>query len=125
MKRFFICILTAIIVIACFSSCKANLPKRIDSFVTSVEKHADSYSKEDWDKANEKFKKMVDEFRQNKDSYNSEEKKMVNAAISRYAKAVAKSGINDAINFVTGVTSEVGSAIGSFLDELGLSSGNN
>lgn len=111
MKRILLLLLAATVALASVTSCKSNLPRRFDSFVSSVEKHADSYSPEDWSKANEKFEKLFNQYKENVDSYNQEQKKQINAAIGRYVKAVAKSGLNDVISAVNGLAGEVPSLI--------------
>lgn len=123
MKRIVLLLMAAAVALACVTSCKSTLPRRFDSFVNSVEKHADSYSPEDWNKANQKFEKLFNEYKENADSYNKEQKKQMNAAIGRYVKAVAKSGLNDVIDTVNGLAGQVPSLIEgakSILKDLGL-----
>ncbi len=105
------------------ASCKETLPKRFDTFVNNVEKKCDSFSEADWNKANAKFEQLVDEFEQNKDSYNQEELKQIRSDITKYVGLVAKSGINSVINAVNGVVDQIPSlleGIGNFLKDLGL-----
>ena len=119
-------ILTAITALI-LGSCKESLPKRFDAFVNHVEKKADSFSEEDWNKANAKFEKLVDEFQKNKDSYTAEETKQITSAIGKYMGIVAKSGIDTVINAVNGFMDQIpsllesiGEGIGGFLKGIGL-----
>ena len=107
MKRIILTLLAAVVAMACMTSCKSTLPRRFDSFVNSVEKHADSYSPEDWTKANEKFEKLFNEYKENADSYNKEQKKQMNAAIGRYVKAVAKSGVDEVVSAVNSIAGQI------------------
>ena len=115
--------LLAVVAVLSFTSCKETLPQRFDSFVNKVEKNAASYSAADWEAANAKFEKLVDEYQQNKDSYNTEQKKQINAAVGKYLGLVAKSGISTAIDAVNGFIDQIPSlfeGIGGFLKGLGL-----
>ena len=158
MKRIILTLLAAVVAMACMTSCKSTLPRRFDSFVNSVEKHADSYSPEDWTKANEvyrclcvesgyrgteirtkyfEFKKsnteeagdevqamnLVNEYKENADSYNKEQKKQMNAAIGRYVKAVAKSGVDEVVSAVNSIAGQIPSIVESakgILKDLGI-----
>ena len=86
--------------VALVVSCTSTLSRRFDSFVSSVEKHCESYSPEDWAKANEKFSKLFSEYKDNRSELNSEDKKAINSAILRYAKAAAKSGLSEVKSYV-------------------------
>lgn len=105
-----------------FVSCKETLPKRFDSFVNKVEKNCDSYSQEDWNKANTEFEKLVQEYQDNKASYNQDEQNQIRADIAKYTGLVTKCGINDVINSMNGFLKEVPSfleGLGGILDGLG------
>ena len=99
-------------------SCKESLPKRLDAFVDNVDRHADSFSQDDWNKANAQFEKLVNEFQENQSAYNAEEKKQINAAVGKYMAIVAKSGVN---NLLDGIGS-LFDGLGGFLQGLGFES---
>ena len=108
-------------------SCKENLPKRFDTFVDQVEKKADSFTEEDWNKANAKFEKLVDEFEKNKDSLTAEQVKQITADIGKYVGIVAKSGfdtvinaLNSFMNKIPSLLENIGEGIGGFFKGLGL-----
>lgn len=99
------------------TSCKSTLPLRFESFANSVEKRCDSFSEDDWNKANDKFSKLMNEYKENRSSYNSEQKKRINAAIQKYATVAAKSGIKSVAETVNEVMSSVISFVKGFVDE--------
>lgn len=103
MKKFVLLLLLAAFAV----SCTSTLPGRFDRFVSSVEKHGDSYSRDDWAKANEKFTKFVNEYKDNRSAFNSDQKKTMNSAIARYAAAAAKSGFKEIATAVDGVVSQI------------------
>ena len=102
-----------------FSACKSTLPARFESFANSVEKKYKSFSEDDWNKANDKFFKLMDEYKKNKSSYNSEQKKRINASIRKYATVAAKSGIKNVTETVNDVMSSVIDWLKGFVDEFG------
>ena len=124
MRKLLLLVLSVLLMVMSFSACKSSLPKRFDSFVTSVENNYASFSEEDWTKANERFEKLFNEYKANRSSYNSEEKKIINSALARYAKVVVKSGIDDVIGVANDIYSTLPSLIDgakSLLNELGIS----
>lgn len=116
-------VFTMIIASMTLFSCKSMLPARFDAFVASVEKNCASYSQDDWTKANDKFEKLFNEYKENRTSFNSEEQKQINAAIAKYAKLVAKSGIDEIKGIVNDITSQLPGLIEdakSILKDLGI-----
>ena len=115
-------LVVALLSAALFTSCKSALPSRFDSFVSSVEKHCDSYSPDDWTKANDRFEKLLQEYKDNRSAFNSEQKRRINSAIVRYSKEVAKSGIRDVKSALEDILEQLPSLIDeakSFINELG------
>lgn len=122
MKKTVLLLVVALISAALFTSCKNTLPSRFESFVSSVENHSASYSPEDWTKANDRFNKLFQEYKDNRSSLNSEQKRRINSAIVRYSKEVAKSGIRDVKSALEDILEQLPSLIDeakSFLKELG------
>jgi len=112
-----------------FSSCKESLPKRFDNFADKVEKNADKYTEDDWQKANAEFKTLVDEYEQNKDSYSEEDIKEITAAMGKYVGLATRSGFNTVIDAVNNVIKQIpsffetlGEGVNGFLKGLGLES---
>ena len=122
MRKFFVMLASIVAVTFVVSSCKETLPRRFDSFVSSVEKNYTTFSEDDWNTANDKFSKLFSEYKENRSSYNSDEKKRINNAISRYAVVVAKSGIGTVVNSFKEICSQIPSIvdeIGSVISEIG------
>lgn len=122
MKKTVLLLVVALLSAALFTSCKNTLPSRFESFVSSVENHSASYSPEDWTKANDRFNKLFQEYKDNRSSLYSEQKRRINSAIVRYSKEVAKSGIRDVKSALEDILEQLPSLIDeakSFLKELG------
>ncbi|MBQ9174611.1 MAG: hypothetical protein IJV54_07930 [Bacteroidales bacterium] len=100
MRRSLVILCLMLLGAALVVSCTSTLSRRFDSFVSSVEKHCESYSPDDWTKANEKFSKLFSEYKDNRSELNSEDKKAINSAILRYAKAAANSGLSEVKSYV-------------------------
>ena len=125
MKRFFALMLMAAVAVIAMTSCKETLPARFDKFVGYVEKRCDKFSEDDWKKASAQFEKLVDEYTQNRSSYNADQQKQIRSAITKYVGLAAKSGIKSAVDAVNGVIEQLPSlleGIGNFLKDLGLGS---
>lgn len=106
-------LLSAASVLLCLfvCSCTSSLPNRFDSFVSSVEKHYESYSEDDWDRVSDKFEELFEEYRENRSSFNSEQKKDINDALVRYGKVVAKSECKDIKDTYEEIASQIPSLI--------------
>lgn len=88
-----------------------------------MEKHYESFSEDDWNKANDKFEKLLEEFRQNKASFKPEDKKRITSAIVRYGKVVAKSSYSSVVDAFDEAASYIPDIIDgakSFLQDLGI-----
>lgn len=77
------------------ASCTSMLPKQFTALADKVEKNGASFSKEQWDKASEKFDDLVEQYNQNIDKFNAEQKKEINSAIGRFQAAVLKAGLGE------------------------------
>lgn len=122
MKRMLALMVMAAAVVFTITSCKETLPARFDKFVDKVEQRCDKFSEDDWKKANEQFEKLVDEYTENRSSYNADEQKQIRSAIAKYVGLAAKSGIKTAMDVVNGLMEQLPSfleGIGNFLKDLG------
>lgn len=122
MKRLVILMMMTALAALLMTSCKENLPARFDRLVNYVEKNCDKFSQNDWDKCNDQFSKLVDEYTENRSAYNDEQRKQINSAIAKYAGLVAKSGIKSAMDVVNDLLDQIPSffeSIGDFLKGLG------
>ncbi len=123
MKKVLFYLLAAVTICIAASSCTSTLPGRFDRFVNSVERNYEKFSEDDWNEANAKFEKLFDEYKENRSSFNSEEKNRINSALARYAKIVAKSGFDSVVNVFDEISSQIPSLIEgakSFLKDLGI-----
>lgn len=126
MKKILFYILTAATICISVSSCTSTLPGRFERFVNSVERNYENFSEDDWNEANAKFEKLFDEYKENRSSFNSEEKSKINSALARYAKVVAKSGIQSIGETFDEIASQIPGIIEdakSFFHELGVTLG--
>ena len=124
MKKVLALLLMMTVAVIVMSSCKETLPKRFELFVNHVERRCDSFSEDDWKKANAQFEKLVDEFQQNKSSYNADEQKQIRSAATKYLGLVAKSGfksVSDAVNDILMQLPSFLENIGNFFKDLGSS----
>ena len=123
MKRIIALMLVAAAAVLVFASCKETLPKRFDTFVNYVEQNCEKFSEDDWTKANDKFDKLVEEYTQNRSSYNADEQKQIRAAITKYVGLAAKCGVKSVLDTINGMIDQLPSlldGIGNFLKDLGL-----
>ena len=90
MKR--ILILAGIVML--LSACMLSLTSKFDRLADKVEADGTKMSLEQWEKCNQQFQALVDEYIDNYSSLDSSEKKQINKAIGRYSKAAVKSGIS-------------------------------
>ena len=123
MKRILL-ILAAIVLV---SACTSSLPGRITRLANKVESHGANYSSAQWEKTNAQFQKLLQEYVDNYDKFNTSQKKEINKAIALYGKAALKAGVTGVSNLIDGVLSEIPNAVDDliegargFLDGLGL-----
>lgn len=72
------------------------LSTRMNDYVDTVEKNYKSWTKEDWNRSEEKYTKLLEEYKQNYDSYSQDEKAAINKAIGRYNGILLKQGLEGA-----------------------------
>lgn len=88
--------LIAIAAILVLVSWGRSLSSRMNDFVDNVENNYKNWTKEDWNRAEEKYAKFIEEYKQNYDSYSTEETSAINTEIGRYNGLRVKAGIEDA-----------------------------
>ena len=72
------------------------LSTRMNEFVNTIEQNCKNWTEEDWERSEEKYKKLLEEYKQNYDSYTSEEKSAINIEIGRYNGLRMKTGLEGA-----------------------------
>ena len=82
------------------SSCSRPLENRIDSFVSKTEANCASYSQADWEKSIKEYEALVQEYKDNYDTFNKEQKEKINSAIGKYSGILLKQGIDAVSNSV-------------------------
>ena len=107
MKR--ILILAGIVML--LSSCMLSLTSKFDRLADKVEADGTKMSLEQWEKCNQQFQALVDEYIDNYSSLDSSEKKQINKAIGRYSKAAVKSGISGVADVAGRIVSELPDAL--------------
>lgn len=107
MKR--ILILAGIVML--LSACMLSLTSKFDRLADKVEADGTKMSLEQWEKCNQQFQALVDEYIDNYSSLDSSEKKQINKAIGRYSKAAVKSGISGVADVAGSIVSELPDAL--------------
>lgn len=115
MKKF----LLLVGVILLMTACTGSLPGRFARLADKVEAKGADMSKEQWDKCNAQFEKLIQEYSDNYDSFTGTQKKEINNAIARYSKAAIKSGISGVADVVNGIMEELPGALNSLLEGVG------
>ena len=84
--------------IALLASWSRPLADRMDKFVAKTEAGYEKYSDQDWAKSQEQFNALVQEYKDNFDSFSKEEKDRINKAMGKYTGILLKKGISAAGN---------------------------
>ena len=129
MKRIFAFMIVALCAMLLASSCdRLSIPGRMEALAAAVEKNGDNYTKEQWEKSNEKFDKLYTEFMDKKGSLTQDEIKRFRTASAQYFKAAVKAGFNSISSSVEEIGEQVPGIfeeVGEFLKSLGASEDDN
>ena len=101
------------------TACTGTLPGRFTRLADKVEAKGKDMSKEQWDKCNEKFEALIEEYSDNYDSFDRDQKKKINKAIARYSRAALMSGVSGAADAVSDILEEVPGALNDVLEGVG------
>jgi len=125
MKKYLIAPLLAAVLLV-IVSCGSTLASRIESFVDKTEKNAPTYDEADWEKSEEKFSKLINEYQEKRDKLSREDCKRINRAIGKYTSLALKSGVDemasgleDLLESVPDVLDNLLESADGFLDGLG------
>lgn len=99
-------------------SCKTMLPVTFEKFVDYVEKNADSFSEEDWQKADKTFHELMDEYKAHSADLSKEDRERIDKAIGKYYAVALKSNIGGIIESAKEVVDGIRNSVGSWLEEL-------
>ena len=94
MKKYLLFVILAIAATIIFTSFGFSLPSQFEHFVDKVEKNAPEYTQEDWNKASEQFKKLMEKYKESFDSMPDEDKERIDKAIGKYRAIVFKYGVS-------------------------------
>ena len=106
-------------IVLMMTACTGTLPGRFTRLADKVEAKGKEMSKEQWDKCNEKFEALIEEYSDNYDSLDKNQKKEINKAIARYSKAALMSGISTAADTVNTILEEAPGVLNDILDGVG------
>ena len=121
MKKYFFIVL-ALAAAFILTSFGFSLPSQFEHFVDKVEKNAPEYTKEDWNKASEQFKKLMEKYKEAFDNTSEEDKVRIDKAIGKYRAIVFKYGVSksfdESMKTLGPKLESLGRRIESFFEEL-------
>ena len=82
------------------ASCSRPLADRMEKFVSKTEAGYENYSDQEWAKSQDQFNALVQEYKDNIDSFSKEDKDRINKAMGRYTGIVLKKGVSEAGNVI-------------------------
>ena len=94
MKKYLLFVVLALAATIILTSFGFSLPSQFEHFVDKVEKNAPEYTKEDWNKASEQFKKLMDKYKDAFDNTSEEDKERIDKSIGKYRAIVFKYGVS-------------------------------
>ena len=94
-------------------------PAKLDRLANRVERRADHYTLQDWQRANRKYESLVKEYVQNYSRYTRAEKQKAMAAIGRYHGVLVDYGIKESVNIVGGLGSYAGGLLDILKEDVG------
>lgn len=116
MKRILALTLATLCALLLATSCDMfSIPGRMEALAATVEKNGSSYSQDQWEKSNEKFDKLYQEFHEKKGSLTQDEIKRFRNASAQYFKAAVKAGFNS----ISSSVEEIGEQIPGIFEEVG------
>lgn len=94
--------LFTLLVLLISSSCKSEV-QRLDEFVDNAEIHASSYSNAEWQKSEDEYMQLVDNYLNSNKCFSEEEKQVAACSMGRYHALLLKNKIENASSFLKGV----------------------
>ena len=86
--------------VALLASCSRPLADRMEKFVSKTEANYENYSDQEWAKSQDQFNALVQEYKDNIDSFSKEDKDRINKAMGKYTGIVLKKGVSEAGNVI-------------------------
>ena len=90
--RFFAAIAAVVLLL----SATSTLSTRMGRYVERVEKHCAEWTSTEWEESKVQYRKLVAEYKQNYNSYSTEEREAINRAIGRYNGLYIKYSLGEA-----------------------------
>ena len=116
MKRIIALMLAALCALLFAASCdRLSIPGRMEALAAAVEKNGANYTQDQWEKSNEKFDKLYQEYQEKKGSLTQDEIKRFRTASGQYVKAAVKAGVNS----VSSSIEEIGEQLPGLFEEIG------
>lgn len=106
-------------IVLMMTACTGSLPGRFTRLADKVEAKGKEMSPDQWDKCNQQFEALIQEYSDKYDSFDSAQKKEINKAIARYSKAAVLSGISGAADAVSRVLEEIPGVLDGLLEGVG------
>ena len=94
MKKYLLFVVLTLAATIILTSFGFSLPAQFEHFVDKVAKNAPEYTQEDWSKASEQFKKLMDKYKESFDSVSDEDKERIDKSIGKYRAIVFKYGVS-------------------------------
>ena len=94
------------------SSCATSLSTRMDEYIAECERDCKNWTASDWELSKQEYRKLLDEYNLNRDTYTQAEKDAINKAIGRYNGLLVKHGIEDLTQYLK----KIGERIPSFIE---------
>ena len=108
MRKYIIILMLAVMATSCSVM---RTPQRLNSFVNRVERNADRYTSADWQRINQKYEALVQEYTQNYRRFTREEKRLAMQAIGRYHGLLVEHGIKQSVSFVGNIAAYAGALV--------------
>lgn len=111
MRRKLTLIICAVLTALALSSCASTLPARFNSFANTVERRADTYTPKQWERKNDRFVSLCNEYKENFKTYSASDRRTIHNSMAKYAKSAAKSGVITIVDIVDEITQQITSLV--------------
>ena len=102
----------ASMILSCTS---APLSNRISDYISEVEANCATWTESDWEMSEGEYAALIEEYRQNYDSYTQEERAAINKAIGRYNGLRLKHGLEEFGDTVKEIGEQLPSLVEGFM----------
>lgn len=115
MKKILLLIVVALV--ACVA-CTKSLPARMNRLADKIVENADKYTQEEWNKMASEFDTLLNEYKENYDSFTEEERSEINRAMGKFAKAATVHGVTQVSKSLGAFMSGFSGKVDNFFDQL-------